>query len=157
MLKSGINYRLVNDYAGSVRLVVDSSGTIAERIDYDEYGNITNDTAPGFQPFAFAGGVRDLDTGLIRFGSRDYDSVTGRWTSSDALRFNGGSTNLLTYAGNDPINRIDPGGTLLGPGGGAEVGAEVGAAVGGPVGAVVGGMVGCGVGTLLGYCLASPS
>jgi hypothetical protein len=30
-----------------------------------------NDTAPGLQPFGFAGGLYDSDTGLVRFGARD--------------------------------------------------------------------------------------
>ena len=34
-------------------------------------GNITSDTNPGFQPFGFAGGLYDTDTGLTRFGARD--------------------------------------------------------------------------------------
>ena len=37
--------------SGRPRLVVDSgTGNIVERIDYDEFGNIINDTNPGFQP-----------------------------------------------------------------------------------------------------------
>jgi RHS repeat-associated protein len=60
------------------------------------------------QPFAFAGGLYDPDTGLVRFGARDYDAVTGRWTAKDPILFRGGSANLYSYAGNDPINRIDP-------------------------------------------------
>ena len=42
-----------------------------------------NDTNPGFQPFGFAGGLYDPDTGLVRFGARDYDAETGRWTSKE--------------------------------------------------------------------------
>ena len=49
MLKGGVTYRIVSDHLGSPRLVVDStSGTIVQRIDYDEFGNIINDTNPGF-------------------------------------------------------------------------------------------------------------
>ncbi|TMB21424.1 MAG: RHS repeat-associated core domain-containing protein, partial [Deltaproteobacteria bacterium] len=131
MIKAGQTNRLVWDQIGNVHLVVDPAGAVVERIDYDEFGNIISDTAPGFQPFSFAGGARDVDTGLVRFGLRDYDSTIGRWTSADPLRFNGGSTDLFTYVANDPINRVDPRGTLSGAGG-AEVGAEVGGAVGGP-------------------------
>ena len=37
--------------SGRPRLVVDSGTVnIVERIDYDEFGNIINDTNPGFQP-----------------------------------------------------------------------------------------------------------
>jgi RHS repeat-associated protein len=51
------------------------------------FGNVTRDTNPGFQPFAFAGGPYDPDTKLVRFGVRDYDSETGRWTAKDPIRF----------------------------------------------------------------------
>ncbi|MBX3263378.1 MAG: RHS repeat-associated core domain-containing protein, partial [Labilithrix sp.] len=71
-----------------------------------EWGVVTNDTAPGFQPFGFAGGLWDRDTGLVRFGTRDYDPTTGRWTTKDASRF-GGGLNFYVYCDGDPINRID--------------------------------------------------
>jgi RHS repeat-associated protein len=108
------SYRFVIDQIGSVRLVVNTStGAAAERLDYDEFGNVTMDTAPGFQPFGFAGGLRASDIGLTRFGWRDYDPVTGRWTAKDPMRFRGGMMNLYVYAGLDPINRSDPSGLLL--------------------------------------------
>ena len=112
MIKGGITYRLVTDHAGSVRLVVDAAtGTVAQRIDYDEFGRVLLDTSPGFQPFGFAGGLYDPDTGLVRFGARDYDPETGRWTAKDPLLFEGfegGDTNLYAYALGDPVNRVDP-------------------------------------------------
>jgi RHS repeat-associated protein len=102
-------YRFVTDQVGSVRLVIDTvAGTVVQRVDYDEFGNVLADSAPGFQPFGFAGGLRDRDTGLTRFGARDYDSSVGRWTAKDPLRFEGQQTNLAVYVGNDPINFRDP-------------------------------------------------
>ncbi|MGH8490627.1 MAG: RHS repeat-associated core domain-containing protein [Gammaproteobacteria bacterium] len=81
-------------------------------MDYDEWGRVTLDTNPGFHPFGFAGGLYDRDTGLVRFGARDYDPETGRWTAKDPIRFAGGDTNLYGYVLNDPVNAIDPSGTL---------------------------------------------
>ncbi|HSN99015.1 MAG TPA: RHS repeat-associated core domain-containing protein, partial [Candidatus Nanopelagicales bacterium] len=108
MVKGGITYRLVTDHLGSVRLVVDAAtGVVAQRIDYDEFGRVVLDTSPGFQPFGFAGGLYDPDTGLTRFGARDYDAETGRWTAKDPLLFEGGDTNLYVYALGDPVNRVD--------------------------------------------------
>jgi RHS repeat-associated protein len=52
------------------------------------------DSNPGFQPFGFAGGLYDRDTGLVRFGARDYDAETGRWTARDPILFAGGQGNL---------------------------------------------------------------
>jgi len=71
---------------------------------------VVSDTSPGFQPFGFAGGLYDPLTGLVRFGARDYDAETGRWTAKDPIRFDGGDGNLYAYVGNDPVNRVDPSG-----------------------------------------------
>ena len=83
-----------------------STGAIVEEIDYDEFGNVTNDTSPGLTPFGFAGGLYDEATGLVRFGARDYDASVGRWTSKDKSRFRGGM-NLYSYAKCDPVNYRD--------------------------------------------------
>ncbi len=112
MVKGGATYRILTDRNGSVRLVVDAAtGAIAQRIDYDSFGSVVLDTQPGFQPFGFAGGLSDPDTGLVRFGARDYDPATGRWTSKDPIGFAAGDANLYRYVGNDPVMRIDPTGT----------------------------------------------
>ena len=109
MISGGVTYRIFSDHLGSPRLVVNSStGAIAERIDYDEFGNVINDSNPGFQPFGFEGGLYDQDTKLLRFDTRDYDASTGRWTAKDPILFSGGDTNLYAYVGNDPVNRTDP-------------------------------------------------
>ena len=80
---------------------------VAQRLRHDEFGNVLEDTAPGFVPFGFAGGVYDADTGLVRFGVRDYEPLTGRWTSKDPIRFAGQQDNLYVYAFADPVNWID--------------------------------------------------
>lgn len=109
LIKSGSTYRIVTDHLGSVRLVVKTSdGSIAQRLDYDEFGRVIQNTAPGFQPFGYAGGHLDDHTGLIRFGARDYDPAAGRWTAKDPLDFMGGDPNLYAYVENDPINYVDP-------------------------------------------------
>jgi RHS repeat-associated protein len=76
-------------------------------MDYDEFGNVTLDTNPGFQPFGFAGGLYDQHTKLVRFGARDYDAETGRWTAKDPVRFHGGQRNLYQYVANNPISATD--------------------------------------------------
>ena len=59
-------------------------------------------------PLGFAGGLHDRDTGLVKFGFRDYDPEVGRWTAKDPIGFKGGSTDLYGYSSNDPINLVDP-------------------------------------------------
>lgn len=111
LVKGGQTYRIIADHLGSPRLVVNvASGVVAQRLDYDALGRVTLDTNPGFQPFGFAGGLYDPQTGLVRFGARDYDAETGRWTTRDPILFAGGQTNLYVYVENDPVNRNDPAG-----------------------------------------------
>jgi RHS repeat-associated protein len=75
-------------------LVTDAYGMIIKRIDYDAFGGIINDTNPAMNiPFGFAGGLHDRQTGLVRFGARDYDPALGRWTVKDPIDFEGGDAN----------------------------------------------------------------
>jgi RHS repeat-associated protein len=74
---------------------------------YDEYGNITKNTNPDFQPFTYAGGLYDSQTRLVRFGARDYDASVGRWTCKDPIGFGGGVSNIYEYVINNPINYLD--------------------------------------------------
>lgn len=109
LIKNGVTYRIIADHLGSPRLVIDTStNTIMQRLDYDEFGDIIQDTSLGFQPFGFAGGLYDQHTKLTRFGARDYDAETGRWTVKDPIRFRGGDTNLYGYVVSDPVNFSDP-------------------------------------------------
>ncbi len=111
VLRDGTSYRLFTDHLGSVRLVVEATtGALVQQIDYDAFGRILYDSNPGFQPFGFAGGLYDPQTGLTRFGARDYDPEVGRWTSKDPIGFAGGSVGLFEYVGNNPVNLIDPSG-----------------------------------------------
>jgi RHS repeat-associated protein len=113
IVKGGDTFRVVTDERGSPRLVVNvATGAIAQRLDYDEFGQVTMDSSPGFQPFGFAGGLYDTATGLVRFGARDYDAEIGRFTAKDLTLFGGRDANLYAYATGDPVNASDPTGTV---------------------------------------------
>lgn len=144
MNKRDTIYQIITDHLGSPRLVVNvSTGDILQRIDYDEFGNVIYDSNPGFQPFGFAGGLYDPETksvptkserdlvltdgqdGLVRFGARDYDASTGRWTTKDPSSFAGADANLYQRVLSDPINLTDPTGEWLWVVAGGLIGAAV--------------------------------
>ncbi|MFV9691496.1 MAG: RHS repeat-associated core domain-containing protein, partial [Desulfobacteria bacterium] len=135
MTMNGSTYYLTYDQVGSLRIVADTAANVLKRIEYDSFGNIIQDTNPEFQIFfGFAGGLHDRDTGLVRFGYRDYDPDTGRWTAKDPIGFAGGDTDLYGYCLNDPVNWVDPIGLInwkaVGKGGFAVVGGAVSAGFG---------------------------
>nr|WP_199775698.1 RHS repeat-associated core domain-containing protein [Pseudoalteromonas sp. T1lg22] len=114
MVKDGISYKFITDQLGSPLMVVDTAtGNIAQQLTYDAFGRVLSDSNPGFQPFGFAGGLYDKETGLVRFGARDYDAYVGRWTNKDPIRFFGGDTNLYSYGNQNPVMNIDPSGLII--------------------------------------------
>lgn len=108
MTWGGDTYYLTYDQVGSLRVITDRGGNILKRLDYDSFGNIIADTNPQLNVmFGFAGGLQDPDTGLVRFGYRDYNPDTGRWTAKDPILFAGGDTDLYGYVQNNPVNYSD--------------------------------------------------
>lgn len=133
MERAGASYALLKDERGSIRAVVDVfTGVVAQALEYDPFGKVTADSNPGFQPFGFAGGMYDADTGLTHFGAREYDAETGSFTRADPSGFAGGE-NRYVYAGGDPVNFVDPDGNFIAA---VVVGAAVGGAEGGYLGYV---------------------
>jgi RHS repeat-associated protein len=146
MMRSDGTYYFTYDQVGSLRVVADNTGTAVKIIDYDSFGNIINDTNPSFViPFGFAGGLHDRNTGLVRFGYRDYDPNIGRWTAKDPLLFGSGDTDLFGYCLNDPVNLIDPNGKF------GIAGSIFGGITGSISGAITGGLTGGAPGMVAGF------
>jgi RHS repeat-associated protein len=97
------------DQIGSVRMVEFPSEYMVKEILYDAFGNVVKDGNRYLRtPLGFAGGLHDLDTGLVRFGWRDYDPDTGRFTAKDPLGSAGGDSDWYGYCLDDPVNGRDP-------------------------------------------------
>jgi RHS repeat-associated protein len=116
--RGAANYLLGYDQVGSLKAVAamdgEGEGRVVKLVDYDSFGNVLADSNPGlFLPLAFAGGLRDRFTGLVRFGHRDYDPAVGRFTAPDPLGDTGGDHDLYDYCVDEPIGRVDPEGTLF--------------------------------------------
>ena len=113
MIENGNSYRIISDQVGTPRMLVESKkGLVRKKFRYDEFGipedDRNEDESNGEIPFGFAGGLYDGDTGLVRFGARDYDPTIGRWLSKDPIGFNGGDTNLYRYVANPLFQRSCP-------------------------------------------------
>jgi len=115
-------YYYVLDGQSNVIGLVDAAGTERARYTYDPYGAddtavAVNGTLPD-NPYRYASG-RAVATNaanqvvLYQYGQRFYQRSIGRWTQQDNLEHLGDPTqgNRYTYAGCDPVNRVDPDGT----------------------------------------------
>lgn len=107
--EDGTVFTLHYDQVGSLRVVADTDGDVIKEILYDPFGGIIEDTNPGFHvPIGFAGGLHDRELGFVRFGWRDYDTFTGRWTAPDPIGDKGGDPDWYGYCLDDPVNGVDP-------------------------------------------------
>jgi RHS repeat-associated protein len=110
-------YYYLFDIHGSIVGMTDSSGNDVNRYGYDPFGNYAAQvTQRGLSnPWGYAGGYFDGATGLIKFGIRYYDPLFGRWTQATPI---GGSLQEVTkanpyvYAGDDPMNEVNPSGKI---------------------------------------------
>lgn len=97
------------DQVGTLKLLTDGSGRVVKERSHDSFGFLCDDTLPDlFLPIGFAGGLADPDTGLVRFGWRDYDPSVGRFTAPDPLGDTGGDHDLYDYCVDDPVSMNDP-------------------------------------------------
>jgi RHS repeat-associated protein len=111
-------YYYLFDGLGSVVGLSDSTGALVgnETYQYDPYGQLIvqpHTAALRTNAWRYASGYYDVSTGLYKFGIRYYDAAIGRWTQRDSV---GGSltetvkVNPYVYAGDDPVNLVDPSG-----------------------------------------------
>jgi RHS repeat-associated protein len=110
------SYYFLHNNISSIVAVVGSTGTVSDRYAYDPYGNVTASSGTVANPWQFAGGYYDASTGLTKFGNRYYDSTSGHWTQADTLSgnlTNPQSLNRFVYAGDNPVNFVDPSGNNL--------------------------------------------
>lgn len=119
---TGVNGIYVWDGIGNpVGLLVDFSSNVFS-YEYDPYGaQVLREGGTGNgaaqNPYAFKAGINDRASGLVKFGFRWYNPVTGTWTQQDTLDspLDPGNANRYGFAALDPINNSDPTGRALDP------------------------------------------
>ncbi|MEK6324767.1 MAG: peptidoglycan DD-metalloendopeptidase family protein [Acidobacteriota bacterium] len=94
----------LQDHLGSIAGLVDSIGGIAERIQYEPFGE---STANALSRYAFTGRERDSATGLLYYRARWYDPREGRFLTEDPIPFRSGDA-AYAYVGNQPTAYTDP-------------------------------------------------
>jgi RHS repeat-associated protein len=96
---------------GSITTVTNQNGSVIAKQSYNAWGEFDQyDAANSIPTYGYAGREPDA-TGLIYYRSRYYDPRIGRFTQQDALGFVDG-VNRYAYVMNNPINYIDPWGTM---------------------------------------------
>ena len=66
-------------------------------------------TVAAEMPFRFSTKYQDAETGLLYYGYRYYDAITGRWLNRDPIREMGGA-NLFAFCFNNSLDAVDDNG-----------------------------------------------
>jgi RHS repeat-associated protein len=92
-----------------VALIRAEDGSLAAEYEYGPFGELLRINGPRAweNPFQFSTRYQDRETGLTYFGHRYYNPSTGRWLIRDPAEEQGGP-NLYGFAGNDPLQAVDP-------------------------------------------------
>lgn len=96
------------DQLGSTRMLTDSSGEVTGTFSYTAYGQPAGSSGTETTPLSYAGQLTNEQSGLQYLRARVYDPQTGQFLSRDPLV--GVTGEPYGYAGNNPINGLDPSG-----------------------------------------------
>ncbi len=107
-------YSYLTDALGSTMALTDSTGAQQATYSYGPYGSMSI-TGSTTNSYGYTGRESD-GLGIDYYRARYYNPQTGRFISEDPMGFRAGP-NFYAYAGDDPIDFIDPFGMDRGPNG----------------------------------------
>ena len=110
----------IADHLGSIAVITDETGAVAERLSYDAWGkrrypNGDDDPAGSIASLTtrgFTGEEHIAELGLVNLNARLYDPELGRFMAADPIAnpFDAQNLNRYTYALNNPLTITDPSG-----------------------------------------------
>jgi len=115
--QTAAKYFYVNDRLGSVRQVLNDTGSVVRNYTYSPFGQVLEQGGSFDNPFMFTGQWFDDEISQYCLRARMYDPALMRFTSRDPVRGkfkNPLALHVYLYCLNDPINATDPSGELLG-------------------------------------------
>jgi RHS repeat-associated protein len=104
---------LHHDHLGSAVAGTNAAGAVVWRESEQPFGEDWTTAAANDNQAGYTGHVEDAATGLTYMQARYYDPVIGRFLSIDPVGFTlmtPSMFNRYAYAGNDPVNAMDPDG-----------------------------------------------
>jgi RHS repeat-associated protein len=105
----GTLYWPLTDNLGTVRDLVNSSGTVQNHLKYDSFGKVTSESNSAVDHiYAFTGREWDEETGLQYHRARYLDVAVGTWIGEDPISFEAGDQNISRYVANIPTCATDP-------------------------------------------------
>ena len=106
---SGKTFANGMDLNGNVALLVNTAtGKAAATYDYGPFGEPIRQSGEYAKtnPYRFSTKYTDDETGLLDYGHRYYDPMTGRWLSRDPVEEEGG-INLYGFVSNNGVTAVD--------------------------------------------------
>jgi RHS repeat-associated protein len=109
-------YFYLHDRLGSVRLVINDSGSVVSHYTYEPFGEVIDDDVTFVNDFLFTGQYFDFEIEEYYLRARQYNPGIARFTSRDPAGREWMTPLTLQrylYCENDPLNRVDPTGRLF--------------------------------------------
>lgn len=107
MRRGGQTYYYAQDAQGNVTGLIGATGALAATYEHTPFGETISASGTPANVYRFKGREYDAESGLYFMRARYYDPQLGRFNSEDPIGLAGG-INSYAFAGNDPVNNIDP-------------------------------------------------
>jgi RHS repeat-associated protein len=107
ILRAGVTSYYHEDGLGSVNALSQINGSYDEIYKYDSFGVRLSYDGNVINPFQYTAREFDMETSLLYYRARYYDTSVGRFISEDPVRYLGGP-NFYAYAQNNTPGLADP-------------------------------------------------